>query len=130
MISFRLVSSTILATLKRAVPGRVKERQILAFGCPEGSLRKTENLSLTLCPPRFLRDDVLRKPKAKGKTMLYDEDILPLEAHEILRPASDDLLRLAANGQIDLNRLARAEFRARMEYQATLDIIALQRGMS
>ena len=62
--------------------------------------------------------------------MLYDEDILPLEAHEILRPASDDLLRMAANGQIDLNYLARAEFRARMEHQATLDIIAMQRGMS
>jgi len=62
--------------------------------------------------------------------MLQDEDILPFEAQEILRPASDDLLRMAATGQIDLNRLARAEFRARLQHQATLDIIALQRSMT
>ncbi len=38
--------------------------------------------------------------------MLQDDDIIPLEALDLLRHASDELLRQAALGQIDLNRLA------------------------
>jgi len=59
--------------------------------------------------------------------MFQDDDILPFEAQEILRQASDDLLRLAITGEIDLNRLAQQELRARLRHQATLDIIAMQR---
>lgn len=56
-----------------------------------------------------------------------DECLCGLEAQELLSPASDYLLRRAAEGQIDLNRLARFELRGRLEHQATLDIIAMQR---
>ena len=59
---------------------------------------------------------------------MQDDDILPFEAQEILRPASDDLLRLAAVGQIDLNRVARQELRARLRHKATLDILAMHRS--
>ncbi|MGH9808138.1 MAG: hypothetical protein ACRD9W_12915 [Terriglobia bacterium] len=60
---------------------------------------------------------------------MQDDDFNPchIEAGEIIRPASDYLLGMAASGQIDLNNLARAEFRARLRHQATLDIIAMQR---
>ena len=34
---------------------------------------------------------------------MQDEDIIPLEALDLLRHASDELLRQAALGQIDLN---------------------------
>ena len=42
-----------------------------------------------------------------------DNDLCGIEALEILRPASDYLLQLVTSGQIDLNRLARLELRAR-----------------
>jgi len=63
---------------------------------------------------------------------MQDDDFNPchIEAGEILSPASDYLLKMAASGHIDLNRLARLELRGRLAHQATLDIIALQRGMS
>jgi len=63
---------------------------------------------------------------------MQDDDFNPcyIEAGEILNPASDYLLKMAASGQIDLNRFARLELRGRLQHQATLDIIALQRGMS
>jgi hypothetical protein len=41
-----------------------------------------------------------------------------IEALEILRPASDYLLQMAAIGQIDLNSLAHLEFRARRRHEA------------
>jgi len=61
--------------------------------------------------------------------MLEDEDILRLEAHEIVHAASDELLQLVARRQIDLNQIARFELRSRLEYVATMDIIAMQRSM-
>ena len=45
--------------------------------------------------------------------MLQDEDIIPLEALDLLHHASDELVRQAALGQIDLNRLAHWELRSR-----------------
>jgi hypothetical protein len=45
--------------------------------------------------------------------MMNDDDILPLEAMHLLSHASDELLRLAARADLDLNRLARSELRAR-----------------
>lgn len=56
---------------------------------------------------------------------LTDDDITAIEAYEILRPASDYLLQLAACGQIDLNKLARMELRARLRYEATCQIAAM-----
>ena len=47
-----------------------------------------------------------------------------IEALEILRPASDYLLQMAASGQIDLNNLARLEFRARRRHEAAQRIAA------
>ena len=51
---------------------------------------------------------------------MQDDDFNPcdIEALEILRPASDYLLQMAATGQIDLNSLARLEFRARRRHEA------------
>lgn len=61
---------------------------------------------------------------------MQDDDFNPcfIEASEILNPASDYLLQMAASGQIDLNRLAQQEFRARLRHKATMDIIAMQRS--
>jgi hypothetical protein len=58
---------------------------------------------------------------------MQDDDYNPcdIEAYEILRPASDYLLRMAASGQIDLNALARLEFRARLREQATRQIAVI-----
>ena len=55
---------------------------------------------------------------------MQDDDYNPcdIEALEILRPASDYLLQMAACGQIDLNALARLEFRARRRHEATRQI--------
>jgi len=53
---------------------------------------------------------------------MTEDDITRLEAYEILRPASDELLQMAAYGQIDLNALARMEFRARRALPAIRDI--------
>jgi hypothetical protein len=47
-----------------------------------------------------------------------------IEALEILRPASDYLLQMAAFGQIDLNNLARLELRARRRHEAAQRIAA------
>jgi hypothetical protein len=44
---------------------------------------------------------------------MQDEDIIPMEALNLLRDASDELLSMAARGQIDLNTLARWELRSR-----------------
>lgn len=44
---------------------------------------------------------------------MNDDDILPLEAMHLLSQASDDMLRLAAHYELDLNRLARNELRSR-----------------
>jgi len=55
--------------------------------------------------------------------MEYDDhDLCSMEALDILRPASDCLLQMAASGQIDLNALARMEFNARRALPATRDI--------
>lgn len=51
-----------------------------------------------------------------------------IEALEILRPASDYLLQMAATGQIDLNSLAHLEFRARRLHEAQQQIAALKAG--
>ena len=61
--------------------------------------------------------------------MFDDDDILPFEAQDILHHASDALLRMATTGEIDLNAIAQQELRARLRYQATQDIIAMQRRM-
>ena len=55
---------------------------------------------------------------------MQDDDFNPchIEASEILRPASDYLLQMAASGQIDLNALARLEFRARRRHEAEKQI--------
>ena len=45
--------------------------------------------------------------------MLQDDDIIPLEFLDLLRNASDELLRQAALGQIDLHALAHWELRSR-----------------
>jgi hypothetical protein len=45
--------------------------------------------------------------------MLQDDDIIPLEALDLLRHASDELLSKAALGEIDLSTLARWELRSR-----------------
>lgn len=58
---------------------------------------------------------------------MTDDDITAIEAYEILRPASDYLLQRAAAGQIDLNKLARNELRARRRYEASLEIAAMDR---
>jgi hypothetical protein len=57
---------------------------------------------------------------------MQDEHYNPcdVEALEILRPASDYLLQMAASGQIDLNNLARIEFRARRRHEAAQRIRA------
>ena len=57
---------------------------------------------------------------------MQDDDFNPcdIEALEILRPASDYLLQMAAFGQIDLNNLARLEFKARRRHEATQRIAA------
>ena len=58
--------------------------------------------------------------------MEYDDnDLCGIEALEILRPASDYLLQMATAGQIDLNKLARLELRARRRYEATQQIAAM-----
>ena len=44
---------------------------------------------------------------------MQDEDIIPLEALDLLRNASDELLRHAARGQTDLNAFAHMELRSR-----------------
>jgi hypothetical protein len=44
---------------------------------------------------------------------MQDEDIIPLEALDLLRNASDELLAMATRGQINLNRLAHWELRSR-----------------
>jgi hypothetical protein len=57
---------------------------------------------------------------------LDDYDLCNMEADHILTGASDYLLQLITCRQIDLNKLARLELRARLRHQATLDIIAMQ----
>ena len=59
--------------------------------------------------------------------MEYDDhDLCSMEALDILlRPASDYLLQLVTAGQIDLNKLARLELRARRRYEATKQIAAM-----
>jgi len=58
---------------------------------------------------------------------MQDDDFNPchIEAQQILQPASDYLLRMAASGQIDLNALARFELRGRLRHEATRQIIAM-----
>lgn len=57
---------------------------------------------------------------------MQDDNYNPcdIEALEILRPASDHLLQMAALGQIDLNSLAHLEFRARRRHEAAQRIAA------
>jgi len=59
---------------------------------------------------------------------MQDDDFNPchIEADEIIRPASDYLLKMAASGQIDLNRLARLELRARLRHEAAQHIAAME----
>ena len=60
---------------------------------------------------------------------MQDDDFNPcdIEAWEILRPASDYLLQMATAGQIDLNRLARLELRARLRDEAAQQIAVMSR---
>ena len=57
---------------------------------------------------------------------MQDDNYNPcdIEALEILRPASDYLLQMAASGQIDLNNLARFELRTRRRLEAAQRIAA------
>ncbi len=55
----------------------------------------------------------------------FDNYICGLEALEILRPASDYLLRMAASGLIDLNKLARFEYQRRLHHRATESVAAI-----
>ena len=57
-----------------------------------------------------------------------DNDLCTIEAQDILRPASDYLLQLATAGQLDLNKLARMELRARRRHEATKQIAAMAAG--
>lgn len=61
---------------------------------------------------------------------MQDDDYNPceIEAFDILLPASDYLLQMAASGQIDLNCLARLELRARLRHEATKQIAAMTKG--
>jgi hypothetical protein len=59
---------------------------------------------------------------------MQDEDILPIEALDILRNASDELLRHAALGQIDLNSLAHWELRTRRRDAGSRWIGAMAEG--
>ena len=56
---------------------------------------------------------VFNETNSERKYFMQDEDIIPLEALDILRNASDELLRRATLGEIDLNTLARWELRSR-----------------
>ena len=62
---------------------------------------------------------------------MQDDDYNPcdIEALEILRPASEYLLQMITAGQIDLNRLARSELRARLRHEATKQIAAMERRL-
>jgi len=55
---------------------------------------------------------------------MQDDDFNPchIEGHDIFRDASDYLLQMAASGQIDLNRIARLEFRARRRHEAASQV--------
>jgi hypothetical protein len=70
------------------------------------------------------------KPDNERKNIMeYDDnDLCGMEALDILRPASDHLLQMATAGQIDLNKLARLELRARRQYEATKQIAAMARS--
>ena len=58
--------------------------------------------------------------------MEYDDyNLCHIEALDILSPASDYLLQMATAGQIDLNKLARRELRARLRHEATRQIAAM-----
>jgi len=69
---------------------------------------------------------VFVETNSERKNIMQDDHYNPcdIEALEILRPASDYLLQMAAFGQIDLNNLARLEFRARRRHEATQRIAA------
>jgi hypothetical protein len=69
---------------------------------------------------------VFEKTNSERKNIMQDDHYNPcdIEALEILRPASDYLLQMAASGQIDLNNLARIEFRARRRHEAAQRIRA------
>ena len=82
------------------------------------------------CDPPALRPAscfcVFEKTNSERKNIMQDDYYNPcdIEALEILRPASDYLLQMAASGQIDLNNLARLEFRARRRHEAAQRIAA------
>jgi len=71
---------------------------------------------------------VFEKTNSERKNIMeYDDnDLCGIEALDILRPASDYLLQMAAFGHIDLNNLARLEFRARRRFEAAQRIRADQ----
>jgi len=56
---------------------------------------------------------VFKETNSERKNIMQDEDIIPLEALDLLRNASDELLSMATCGQIDLHTLARWELRSR-----------------
>ena len=56
---------------------------------------------------------VFNETNSERKNIMLDEDIIPLEALDLLRNASDELLSMATCGQIDLHTLARWELRSR-----------------
>jgi hypothetical protein len=56
---------------------------------------------------------VFDETNRERQNLMQDEDIIPIEALDILRNASDELLRGATLGEIDLNKLAGWELRSR-----------------
>lgn len=61
---------------------------------------------------------------------MQDDDFNPchIEAHDIFHDVSDHLLQMAASGEIDLNTIARMEFRARLRHKAEQHIAVMARG--
>jgi hypothetical protein len=56
------------------------------------------------------------------ENIMEDDDILHIEAQEFLRQASDEMLRLTALEEIDLNRMARNELLARRRHLGAVSI--------
>ena len=59
---------------------------------------------------------------------MQDEDIIPLEALDLLRNASDELLRMATRGEINLHTFASWELRSRRRDMGLQWIGALARS--
>jgi hypothetical protein len=59
----------------------------------------------------------LEEQQQQKENIMDHDDILHLEAQELMRQASDEMLQLAALEEIDLNALAHCELRYRNSYR-------------